>query len=285
MSRYGFIGLGNMGGPMAANITAGGFEPLVYDKAGTAARAPVGAAIANSLAEVAAGADTVFISLPDGSVVGRVLAELLALTDIRVSSVIDLSTIGIEAARENARVLEEAGITYIDAPVSGGSTGARAATITVMWSGPEGTMENHQAVLSTFSKNQFNVGTKSGQGQALKLLNNFLTAVSMVSTSEAMSFALANEIDMKMALDVVNVSTGQTTASSDKFPNRILTGTYDAGFAMSLMSKDVNLYHDCVSATGTSKYVGSLINDIWNKANETMPGSDFTRIFEFINKS
>ena len=280
--RYGFAGLGNMGGPMAANIAGGGFDLVVYDKAGTRERAPEGAEITETLAEVAAAADSLFLCLPDGPVVLTVAAELAALPERRVKTVIDLSTIGIKAAQEANALLGAAGITYIDAPVSGGQAGARAGTITVMWAGPEGSIEEHRDVLAVFSGNPFHVGVRAGQGQAVKLLNNFLSATAMVATSEAMTFAVAQGLDMQTVLDVVNVSTGQNTATRDKFPQRIVTGSYDAGFATALLTKDVRLYLENVEDAGTPGVVGRLIADIWRRADEAMPGSDFTRIHEFV---
>ena len=124
--KCGFIGLGNMGAPMAANLAATGCQPIVYDKAGTAERAPEGAIQAASLAEVTA-AETVFLSLPDGPVVAAVAAEIAASNQRRTTAVIDTSTIGVEAAQSIWRELDGAGIGFCDAPVSGGTAGATKA--------------------------------------------------------------------------------------------------------------------------------------------------------------
>ena len=125
-SRYGFVGLGQMGGPMAANIADGGFNLSVFDKAGTADRAPKNASVISSLDQLAARTDTLFLSLPDASASLEVAQELAARTEHAALVVIDLSTIGLEAAREAWKILNAVGITYIDAPVSGGQSGARA---------------------------------------------------------------------------------------------------------------------------------------------------------------
>jgi len=283
--RFGFAGLGQMGGPMAANIAAhlnAGNETLsVYDKAGTAERAPETAKALDSLGELAA-SDTIFLSLPDGPVSVAVAGELAAMPDRAVSVVIDLSTIGLDAAREAGNILAEAGVTYIDAPVSGGQTGARAGTITVMWAGPGDILESHRDVMMSMCKNLFHVGNEPGQGQAVKLLNNFLSATAMAATSEAVAFGLSQGLDMKKLLDVVNVSTGQNTATSDKFPNRILTGTYDAGFKTALLTKDVQLFLDNAKAAGTPVEVAETVVDLWRRCNDALPDSDFTRIYEFV---
>lgn len=280
----GFVGLGQMGGPMAANIAAGGADIIVYDKAGTAERAPEGAKLANSFESVLNSADTVFLSVPDGPVSLALAKDIAAATDRRATVIVDLSTIGPEAAREANEILSAAGVTYIDAPVSGGQAGAKAGTITVMWGGPKPVMDEHEAVLKSFSKNVFHCGDAPGQGQAVKVLNNFLSAIAMSATSEAVLYGLSQGIDMKTMLDVVNVSTGQNTATSDKFPKRVLTGTFDAGFKTKLLTKDVNLFMKNAKSAGTPVTLASTVAAIWNGADATLPDSDFTRIFEYIRE-
>jgi len=284
--RFGFAGLGQMGGPMAANIAAylstRNATLSVHDKAGTAERAPEGANALDALDQLAANSDTVFMSLPDGPVSVAVAGELAAMKDPAVSVVIDLSTIGLEAAKEAARTLAGAGITYIDAPVSGGQTGAKAGTITVMWAGSADVLESHREVMMSMCKNLFHVGDEAGQGQAAKLLNNFLSATAMAATSEAVAFGLSHGLDMKTLLDVVNASTGRNTASADKFPNRILTGTYDAGFKTRLLTKDVGLFLDSAKAAGTPVAVAKTVAQLWRRADKALPDSDFTRIYQFI---
>lgn len=278
----GFIGLGRMGGPMSANLARAGFDLTVFDAAGTAERAPPGATAAGSMAEVAGAAGAIFLSLPDGAIVARVVAGIAASPG-KTGTVIDLSTIGIEAAVAAQATLAEAGIAYLDAPVSGGAKGAEGATLTIMWAGPEEKAKNLRPAFNAIARNVFHVGGKPGQGQAVKLLNNFLSGVAMAATSEAVAFGLANGIEMKTILDVVNVSTGQNTASRDKFPERILTGTFDAGFATALLAKDLKLYLECVARAGAPAEIGAVVERLWREADKAMPDSDFTRIYEFIS--
>ncbi len=278
----GFAGLGQMGGPMAANIAAGGFDLSVYDKAGTADRAPEKTTAADSLEDLAGGAETLFLSLPDGPASLDVARDLAGMEGIAVKQVIDLSTIGPEAAQEADAILAAAGIVYIDAPVSGGQAGARAGTITVMWAGPEDVLEVHRDVMASFSKNLFHVGPSPGQGQAMKLLNNFLSGTAMAATTEAMAFGLSQGLEMETMLDAVNVSTGRNSATSDKFPNRIATGTYDAGFKTTLLTKDIRLFLENARAAGTPSAVAGIVADLWRRCDEAMPDSDFTRIYEFL---
>lgn len=278
----GFAGLGQMGGPMAANLAAAGLAPIVYDKAGTEERAPRGAAPAKSFEDLARGCDTLFLSLPDGTYCLDVARQLAACKGRKISVVFDLSTVGPPAAREIDTVLGEAGITYVDAPVSGGAAGAKAGTITIMCAGPMAEFERHRDILGSFSKNQFQVGDRPGQGQALKVLNNFLSATAMAATSEAVLFGLAQGLDMKTLLDVVNVSTGQNSATRDKFPNRVLPGTFDAGFKTALLAKDVRLYLENARAAGVPDRIGSVVSATWNECETRLPDSDFTRIYTFI---
>ena len=282
--RFGFAGLGQMGGPMAANMAAAGFDLSVYDKAGTAERAPDGAKPLESLDALAAVVDTLFLSLPDGPVTLAVARDLAALQDRAVSVVIDLSTIGLEAAKEAGQILADAGIQYIDAPVSGGQSGAIAGTITVMWGGPAEVLEIHRDVIMAIAKNLFHVGDQAGHGQTVKLLNNFLSGTAMAATSEAVAFGLSQGIEMKSLLDVVNVSTGRNTATSDKFPNRVLTGSYDAGFKTKLLTKDVGLFLDNAKAAGTPTAVAETVVDLWRRCDAALPDSDFTRIYEFLTE-
>ncbi|HWM19183.1 MAG TPA: NAD-binding protein [Ilumatobacteraceae bacterium] len=129
----------------------------------------------------------------------------------------------------------------------------------------------------------FHVGTRAGQGQAMKLLNNYLSATALAATSEAIAFGVAEGLDMSVILDVLNVSTGRNSASADKFPNRVMTGSYDAGFHTRLMAKDVRLFVDSLSRTGTAATVAASVSDVWQRADEAMPGSDFTQIWQFVS--
>ncbi len=280
--RLGFIGLGQMGGPMAANIARAGFELTVFDKSGTAARAPAGATLADSVEETAARAETLFLSLPDGPVSIAVARRIAAAPARRTTVVVDLSTIGPGAARAAAEILSAAGVTYVDAPVSGGQAGAVAGTITLMWAGPAAELERHRAVIAAFCKNPFHVGEAPGQGQALKLINNFLSGTAMTATSEAMLYGLTQGLDMKTMLDVVNVSTGANSATRDKFPKRVLTGSFDAGFKTTLLAKDIRLYLENARAAGAPHELGAVVAALWQACNRALPDSDFTRVYQFI---
>ncbi len=280
--QFGFIGLGRMGAPMVANMLAAGIDVIAHDKAGTAQRAPAGAEIAESIAEVARQVDAIFICVPDGTASEEVVDLVTGTRECSVSTIINLSTTGIAAADAIATRLTGHGIDYIDAPVSGGRAGAVAGTITIMWSGTKPLLEALRPVLATFSKSAFFIGSKPGQGQALKLINNFLSAMAMTATSEAMIFGESKGLDMKTMLDVINVSTGQNTATSDKFPNRVVTGSFDAGFRMALMEKDVALYLTELKTAGTADRLARALAEYWREGVEAFPDGDFTEIFKLV---
>ncbi|NNE83318.1 MAG: NAD(P)-dependent oxidoreductase [Alphaproteobacteria bacterium] len=281
-TTYGFIGLGNMGNPMCGHLCTAGLSIICYDAAGTAARAPEGADIADSVAAVAAAADTVFLSLPDGPIVTDVAGEIARAPDRRTTTIVDLSTTGPDSAVALGASLSEAGIIFIDAPVSGGRSGAVAATLAVMCAGPDDAIAALGTALNAIGGNVFQVGTRPGQAQAMKLLNNFLSATAMAATSEATLFGASHGLEMETMLAVLNTSSGRSTATEDKFPKRIATGTFDAGFAAALMSKDVSLYREQVAQAGTPDAIADVVSGLWRETDAAFPGGDFTEIYKYL---
>ena len=280
--RYGFVGLGDMGGPMAANLARGGVQLIVYDKAGTENKAPSGAEVGAGIEDIARTAEVVFVSVPDAAASLDVARSIVAVEDRNTRTLINLSTVGVEATGSIVKTLADFGVDYVDAPVSGGKAGAIRGTVTVMWSGSAEQMKLIRPVLDSFAGSVFFVGPKPGQGQAMKLLNNYLSAVAMTATSEAVAFGISHSLDMKTMLDVANVSTGQNSATQDKFPNRILTSTYDAGFRMALMDKDVALYLSEAKSAGTPASLCEQVATYWQKGMKQFPDGDFTEIFKVI---
>ena len=279
----GFIGLGKMGGPMAANVAAATPGLVCFDMAGTDDRLPAGGVAATSVADVAARCTTVLISVPDGAATQAVAEAILATDQSVVETLIDLSTIGPQAAVRAAELLAPAGITYCDGPVSGGAAGARAATISLMFSGPTAVLDGQRALLESFTGNIFHVGEHAGQGQAMKLANNYLSATALAATSEAVAFGAAHGLDMATMIDVLNVSTGRNSATVDKFPNRVLTGSYDAGFSTAHMTKDVGLFVDSAAAIDTADVVANAVATTWRGCDAALPGSDFTEIWRYVS--
>ena len=281
----GFVGLGSMGQPMARRLLVAGWRIVGFDLAGTEQRLPEGGTPAASVHEVAAAVETMLLSLPDGAAVDGVVREIVDSKECRTSVVIDTSTIGIEAAHKAAATLAASNIGYIDAPVSGGVSGAISGSLAMMIATDAAAFDRHRTMLGEIAKNCFHVGDAVGQGQAMKLLNNFLSGTAMTATAEAISFGVDQGLDMAVMLDVLNASSGQNTATSDKFLRRVLTGTYDAGFATRLIAKDINLYEQCVAEGGAKSMVGTVVGNLWQQADTAMPGSDFTRIYDYVRDS
>jgi 3-hydroxyisobutyrate dehydrogenase len=275
----GWIGIGSMGHRMTRHLVAAGHDLVVADAVSTE-RAPPQARVAKSNAEVAALADTIILSLPDGTVSEAVAREIAAANPRKVKTVIDTSTIGIKAAEAVAQILGKAGITFVDAPVSGGTAGAEKATLAVMLACTADTYERVKPLVSLMGK-PFHVGPKPGQAQAVKLLNNFLSATALAASSEAVAFGVAQGIAMQTILDIVNASTGRNTATEDKFPRRIINEKYDAGFTAKLQLKDIRLYLENAREAGIADQIASTVVGVWTGLDTAIPGADITIMYPY----
>ena len=284
LETFGFVGLGSMGGPMATNLSKSVDKLRVFDLAGTKERAPENALCCESLEEIAAFCNTLFLSLPDGSDVIQTVLELSNMKQTSCNTVIDTSTIGIDAVNQVQQVLDNSGITYLDCPVSGGQSGAKAGTLTFMVSGPENRFRELENILKSMSSNIFYLGEKCGQGQAMKLLNNFLSGTAMLATSEAYAFGINQGLDPEQMFKVLNVSTGVNSATLDKFPKQVASQQYSAGFSNTMMSKDVTLFRESVKKVKTLTTLGEMVQDFWESFSREEPDSDFTKIFPFVEK-
>jgi len=277
----GVVGLGNMGRALCENLVAADHPVVAFDVAGPE-RVPPGAATAASVADLAARVDVVVCSLPDGTVSESVAREIVDAPERRVTHVVDTSTVGVPAARAIDALLRAAGVAFVDAAVSGGLAGARARTLAVMYAGSDAAVEAVQPVLAGLSDQLRRVGDRAGLAQAVKLANNFLSATALAATSEAVAFGVAVGVDMATMIDVLDASSGSNTATRDKFPNHVMTGTYASGFSNSLMDKDVRLYFAAVEEQGTPATVGAVTAAIWSRFAAATPNVDFTRIYPFV---
>ena len=282
-NAIGFVGLGNMGRPMAENLLKSGQDIIVHDSAGTEARAPQGARLAACSQALASMVEVIHLCVPDGQASETIARAISSAPERNTRVVVDHSTIGTDAAQRVHGLLAGSGIEYVDAPVSGGVRGAVNATISIMYSGSEVTFDKLRPAFESMARNVFRVGSEPGQGQAMKVLNNFLSGTAMAATAEAVAFGVKQGLDMKMILDVVNVSTGRNTATTDKFPNRVLTGTYDAGFSSAQFTKDLKLYRDAAIAIGASRPVSPSVSEVWQDLEAYEPNTDITRVYPFVN--
>jgi 3-hydroxyisobutyrate dehydrogenase len=281
MTTVGFVGLGNMGGVLASNLVATGHEVISYDTAGPDLN-PNGSKFATDVPDLARQADVVVFSLPDGGVSELVAQEIAGTVDRQTMHILDTSTIGVGASQRIERSLDSAGIGYVDAPVSGGVAGARARTLFVMYAGSDTACRGVDTVLGGLSDRRQRVGERAGMAQALKLVNNFLAGVALVATSEAISFGVSVGLEMSTMLEVLNKSTGQSVATSDKFPNHVLSERYAAGFTNTLMSKDLGLYLEAVEDRHGAMTLAPTTASVWKQFSDSEPGADFTRIYPFV---
>ena len=281
----GFIGLGNMGAPMARRLIAAGHKLVVYDTRNDAA-APfvaLGAQLASSPQDVADRVETVMASLPSLDISRKVaLGDGGVAHGKRVKRFVDLSTTGARTAAEIFAGLTKKNIVQIDSPVSGGVSGATKGTLAVMVSGPPADVAVVKDALAAFGR-VFVIGDKPGMAQTMKLANNFLSATAMAATAEAVAMGVKAGLDAKVMIDVINAGSGRTTASDQKFPQTILPRTFNYGFATALMLKDVRLCAAEAKALGVPDHVMSAVLAQWEATDEKYGGdSDFTAIVKLI---
>ena len=289
MARHlGFIGLGNMGVPMASRLLDAGWALTVYDVRGEAVAALTarGARAAASPADAASAADTVLVSLPTPAVVREVVlgaAGIVAGSTVR--TVIDLSTTGATTAREIAAALAAKGIVAVDSPVSGGVAGAIRGTLALMVACPRATFQEIAPMLAHIGR-VFFVGERPGMGQTMKLANNLLSATALAATSEVLVFGVKAGLDPIVMIDVLNAGSGRNSATQDKFPRTILPRTFDSGFTTGLMYKDLQLYLEEAAAAGVPTTVTRAVCELWRRASEEIGADrDFTTVVQVVERA
>ena len=287
--RVGFIGVGRMGAPMVRRLLAPGYEVSIRDVAEAAVapfRGTPGVTICSSPRQVAEEAPVVLLSLP----LPKTLFDVVLGPDGVAAAgpgrcVIDLSTSGAKASRAVAAELTAKGLRFLDAPVSGGVPGAEKGTLAVMVAGERDLYEKHRGLLSIIGKNVFYVGAETGQGQAMKLVNNMLSATALAATAEAMAVATKAGIAPDVALDILNVSSGRNSATQDKFPKDVITGTFNYGFLTELMLKDVKLFEELADELRVPTLVSPAVINAWRVAVAQGYGpKDFTAIAQMFER-
>lgn len=266
--KIGFVGVGVMGHPIARHLIARGHELIAYDPSDAAMRAIVeaGALAAASAREVADRAPIVFTSLPTPAVFSAVLGGEGGLREgSAVKVVVDLSTVGSRATKAAAQALRERGIDLVDAPVSGGAAGAKAGTLAIMVAGPEPAVARVKGLLECFGK-LFMVGPDAGQAQLLKLLNNMLSSTAFAITSEAFVAGVRGGLDPQVMMSAINAGSGRSGASQDKFMKQVLPRSFDFGFPVGSVCKDIGLAIEECEALGVPMWVGNTVRQLWNFA-------------------
>jgi 3-hydroxyisobutyrate dehydrogenase len=291
MTAIAFIGLGNMGGPMAANLVKAGFSVKGFDLTPAAleqARAD-GVQIAASAAEAAREADCVVTMLPAGKHVLGVWGELAAIVK-KGALLIDSSTIDVESARAAHVLAQQAGLVSVDAPVSGGTGGAKAGTLTFMCGGADASFALAKPILEKMGKKIVHCGG-DGAGQAAKICNNMILGVQMVAVCEG--FALAEKLGLshQALFDVASTSSAQCWALNTycpvpgPVPTSPANNDYKPGFAAALMLKDMKLSQDAATAVGVSTQTAALATKIYDAFNAAgHAGDDFSGVINFLRE-
>ena len=283
----GFIGVGRMGSHMARRLSEAGHKLVVYDVDSRALQQATshGASAAHSPADVASQAEIVLVSLPTPDIVKSTTSgDKGVINGTKVKTFIDLSTTGPKVAMEVAEALKAKNIVAVDAPVSGGPSGADKGTLAVMVSAPKRLQKELEPILGVIGK-VFWVGEEPGMGQTMKLCNNLLSATAIAISSEALVMGTKAGLDPAVMLDVINAGSGRNTATQDKFPRCVLPRKFDFGFATELLYKDVRLCLEEGERLGVPMMVGNAVRQLLAVAKATEgANSDITQIVRPVEK-
>jgi 3-hydroxyisobutyrate dehydrogenase-like beta-hydroxyacid dehydrogenase len=283
----GFIGLGQMGFHMARRLVEAGHHLVVFDSRREAIErlTALGAQAATSPRELADVVETVMVSLPTPDVVLAVATGPGgAIEGKRVRRFVDLSTTGAVMAKRIFEALKARNIVQIDCPVSGGVTGATKGTLALMVSGPRAEINAIEPALAAIGKIFF-ISERPGAGQTMKLCNNFLSAAAITATSEAMVMGVKAGLDPRIMLDVINSGTGRNTATEDKFGRVVLPRTFNLGFTVGLMTKDLKLCLGEGKALGVPMQVAEAVTQLLQTAcDENGPDKDLTTVVQPVER-
>jgi 3-hydroxyisobutyrate dehydrogenase len=265
--RTGIVGVGQMGGRMAARVREAGDPIVAYDRDAERLAAS-GIEPAGSLEELVAAVDVVLVSLPDSSIIEPVmLGAGGVLEHTRPGQVVvDLSTASPESTQRIHAALAERNVDFLDAGISGGAKAADAGTLTIMAGGDAAALARVRPILERFASKIFHMGD-SGAGHIAKLLNNFLNGISLAATAEVMVAAKLSGLDLETFLDVLNASSGVNFATLNRFPH-IIKGDYlEGGLTGRLMAKDIRLYLEHAARLGVPTFSGQACLAVFEVAN------------------
>ena len=287
----GWIGIGNMGWPMARNAKRAGVDIVVYDvdqgrmgkfaEEFDARRAPT----LKALAEMS---DVIVTIVPDGKIVRKIClgdGDRLADGFKPGAIVIDMSSSAPTGTRALGDELHRLGVTLIDAPVSGGTAGADAGTLSIMVGGSdEAAIAKVMPVFQATGKNVFRCGSL-GCGHAMKCLNNYLSAVGLTAANEALIVGQKFGLDPGTMIDIINVSTGRNNSTETKFHQRVLNRKYGSGFSAALMAKDIGIASGLAGDQEAFAPLLHTLNEIWTQASEQLPGVDHEVSIEYYERA
>ena|SRR5690606_5683074 len=292
--RVAFIGLGNMGGPMAANVARKGFDVFAFDLSEVALQhaAEAGCKTTRDPKEAVANADFVITMLPNGKIVESLMIDDTKLLDVipKAALIIDCSTVSPENSRRVAREAVARGLRFVDAPVSGGTAGAVAGTLAFMCGGEVADFDAAKEVLGTMGQNIFHAGGH-GAGSVAKICNNMLLAIHMIGTAEALQLGVNNGLDPKVLSEIMLKSSG-CNWSLEKYnpypgvlPNVPASRDYQGGFLVNLMLKDLGLAMEAAQHSKSATPMGALADSLYQKHREADAGNgalDFSSIQRFF---
>jgi 3-hydroxyisobutyrate dehydrogenase len=289
MATIAFIGLGNMGGPMAANLVKAGHKVVAFDLVASSRDQAKrdGAVIAESSVASVRGADVVITMLPAGKHVLSVWNEVVpAMT--KGTLIIDCSTIDVESSKQAHTLAAKHGVASVDAPVSGGTGGAKGATLTFMCGGEEKAFAAAKPVLEKMGKKIVHCGA-AGAGQGVKICNNMILAISMIGVSEGFSLAEKLGLSHQAVFDVVSTSSGQCWAMTSycpvpgPVPASPANNDYKPGFATALMLKDLTLAQEAAKTSGAATPLGKQAQEMYKTfASSGHEGMDFSAIIQHV---
>ena len=284
--KIGFIGLGNMGAPMAANLQASGHEVVGFDTVAS----PNELEMAASSAAAAEGADVVITMLPNGDILRAVASEIHPA--MKAGAVhLDCSTVDVQSARDVAQAAQNAGLSAVDAPVSGGIGGAQAGTLTFMAGGPTDAFQTVQPLFDIMGQKAVHCGD-SGNGQAAKICNNMILGITMIGTCEAFNLADKLGLDRQAMFDVVSTSSGYSWTMNAYCPapgvgpQSPADNGYKPGFAAELMLKDLNLSQMAAEAVDADTPMGQAATELYAQfvEDEDGLGKDFSAMLPRFEK-
>lgn len=291
--RIGFIGIGNMGTPMASLLVKAGWQVTVYDTDRAKMNDFVkthGGSAADTLEQVGSTCPIVVTMLPDGHIVRNVVLGSGAGSDCLVRGlarnviIIDMSSSSPVGTRELGKELATRHIQLVDAPVSGGVRGAVAGTLAIMIGGDRKLAAKLDALLAPMGR-RFYVG-ELGSGHAAKVLNNYVSAAGLAAAAEAILIAERFGIEPPVILDVINASTGRNNSTENKFTQFILNRKFNSGFALGLMAKDLALAMEVAQACDVPAELGQACLKLWKDAETKIGGrSDHTEIARYVSES
>lgn len=281
----GFVGLGAMGMPMAKRLVEAGYRVTGFDLAASARAAfeEAGGIAADTVALAMADKDVVITMLPNGGVVQQALLQSGGAAAMNPAGiVVDMSSSAPAGTVSLSETLAGIGLTLIDAPVSGGVKKAREGGLAIMIGGPVEVIERIRPILSCFGSAQLLAGP-TGAGHAVKSLNNYVSAAGLAAMCEALAVGRRFGVAPAALIDILNASSGRNNSTENKAKQFVLSGTYDAGFAMALMAKDVGIAADLAAGLGINLPGLTLMQDMWATASKQLgPAADHTEIDRYI---